>query len=55
MINPMPMARCAACVANETPYGWWILSAVVLVTSLCAAGFVIWRDLRKQNQWRQVD
>ncbi len=53
MANLLPMARCAACVANETPYGWWILSAAVLVASLAAAGLVIWRDLRHQDRWRQ--
>lgn len=53
MPNLLPMARCAACVANETPYGWWILSAVVLVLSLGAAGLLIWRDGRRRDRWRQ--
>lgn len=38
--------RCAACVAQETPYGWWILTAVVAVASVALALVFVWLDRR---------
>jgi len=43
----LPMfGRCAACVAQETPYGWWILTAVVAVASVALALVFVWLDRR---------
>ncbi len=46
-----PLARCAACVANETPYGWWILSGIVLLGSVIVAGWFIWSDAKERASW----
>jgi hypothetical protein len=47
-IQPL-LAKCAVCVAQETPYGWWWFSGTVLVGSVATALWLVWRDDRARR------
>ncbi|MCO4762238.1 MAG: hypothetical protein KC502_12080 [Myxococcales bacterium] len=35
---------CAVCAANDTDYGWFILSGTVLLAAMGVASFFAWKD-----------
>ncbi len=38
------LGGCAVCAANDTDYGWFVLSGTVLLGAMAVAAFFAWRD-----------
>lgn len=46
----VPMvAKCAVCIAQETPNGWWWFGGIVLVGAVAAAAWMVWSDDRSRR------
>lgn len=42
----LPPAKCAVCIASETPHGGWWLAGIVLVLAVAGAVALLWADGR---------
>ena len=49
MLQAIPLAKCAVCVANEREYGWFILGGTAIVLALGMALFFAWQDHRRRS------
>jgi hypothetical protein len=43
------LARCVVCVAEEKPYGWYVIGGTVLLGSVLIALFFAWQDQRARR------